>query len=172
MHPSPPVLLLLFNRIGATRQLMQALAQRRPNRLFVSADGPRLGRPDDLAKCDEVHRLATKVDWPCEIHTLFRPINIGLAAAVITAITWFFDQVDHGVILEDDCIPSSDFLPFADEMLRRYADQSEIMHVSGVNMCPGGSRTGSSYHYATLGHIWGWATWRRAWNLFDPHLSN
>lgn len=163
---------MVFNRLEPTRQLMQALAAARPAQLFVAADGPRLGYPRDSEQCAAVRHLATHVDWPCEVSTLFRPINVGLQSAVISAISWFFEHVDHGVILEDDCIPAADFLPFAGEILRQYADDAHIMHVSGVNMAPGRSPGRCSYHFATLGHIWGWATWRRAWQRFDPFLTH
>lgn len=170
--PSPPVLALVFNRPAVTRRLLAALRAGRPAQLFVSADGPRHGHPADRDRCRETRQLVGEVDWPCEVRTLFRERNAGLQAAVVSAIDWFFDHVSAGIVLEDDCLPSPDFFPFAGELLDRYAEASQVMHVSGLNMRPGDAFGCCSYGFASVGHIWGWATWRRAWRLYDPTLAD
>ncbi len=172
---TPPVLLLVFNRPAVVRQLLSALRGQRPRRVYVSADGPRAGHSDDGARCalvlEEVQR---GIDWPCEVQTLSRATNVGLQQAVVSGIDWFFSHESAGVILEDDCVPASDFLRFAGEMLERYADVPEVMHVSGLTMRTprsGVPSNAASYHFAQAGHVWGWATWRRAWQRFDPTFA-
>ena len=171
-QPSPPVLVLLFNRPEVTRRLLDAVAVGRPADLFVAADGPRAGYPGDEELCGQTRKLVDDLPWSCRVHRLFRDSNIGLQGAVTSALDWFFDQVEAGIVLEDDCIPTPDFFPFAGEMLERYADVPRVMHISGLNMKPEEQFSPDSYFFAGVGHIWGWATWRRAWRLNDPDMTD
>lgn len=169
---SPPVLLLVFNRPDVARRLLDAVGAARPARLFVAADGPRPGRPEDEARCAATRAVFSHVEWPCELQTLYRDTNLGLQAAVISAITWFFTHVEAGLIFEDDCLPAPDLFPFAGELLDRFAGDPQIMHISGLNMQPDETFSPHSYFFARVGHIWGWATWRRAWQRYDVRMSD
>lgn len=169
---APPILLVVFNRPEVSRQLVDALRSVRPRDLFVAGDGPRAGHPTDTARVAQTRRIIDEIDWDCRVRTRYQPRNIGLQAAMIGAIDWFFGYVDAGIILEDDCIPAPAFFPFVGEMLDRYANHSEVMHVSGLNMDPDRRVSSRSYWFTEVGHIWGWATWRRAWQRFDRNLSN
>jgi glycosyltransferase involved in cell wall biosynthesis len=167
----PPVLVVLFNRPDVTEQLVDSLRAVRPSLLFVSLDGPRTSHPADVERCSMVRACMDRVDWPCEIRVLRHAHNVGLQSAMIEAIDWFLGQVDAGVILEDDCLAHPDFFAFAGEMLERHRTDGRVMAVSALNMDPEPRTSGESYFFASGGHIWGWATWRRAWAGFDPHLS-
>lgn len=168
---SPPVLLLVFNRPEVTARLLDAVRAARPERLFIAADGPRRDRPEDAGRCEATRRVFDAIDWPCRVERLFREDNVGLDLAVISGISWFFTQVDAGVILEDDCLPAPELFPYSHELLGRYADNERVMHVSGLNMRPETAFSPHSYFFTRAGHIWGWATWRRAWDRFDRGMS-
>jgi hypothetical protein len=101
------------------------------------------------------------------VHTLFRQHNLGCAAAVSNAINWFFSQVEEGIILEDDCMPDPSFYNFCMELLEHYRHDTRIMHIGGSNYQAGITRGSASYYFSRYAHIWGWATWRRAWDLYD-----
>src|SRR5688572_20906804 len=103
---TPPVLFLVFNRPDTTARAFEAIRSARPARLYVAADGPRVGRAGEAERCAEARRIATAADWPCEIRTLFRDRNLGCRLGVSTAIDWFFEHEQEGIILEDDCVPS------------------------------------------------------------------
>ena len=167
----PPVLLLVFNRPDVARRLFDAVSVTRPTLLFIAADGPRPDRPADDLLCSETRDVFRRIDWPCQVHTLYRETNLGLTTAVISAISWFFDHVEAGIILEDDCLPAPDFFRFAGELLDRYGSDPQVMHISGLNMEPGTHFSPNSYFFTQVGHIWGWATWRRAWRLYDVTMS-
>ena len=109
---SIPVLFVIFNRPDTTRQVFEAIRNVRPPKLYVAADGPRKSFPADANKVEEVRRIATQIDWPCEVKTLFREENIGCKMAVSESISWFFDNEEMGIILEDDCLPHHDFFHF------------------------------------------------------------
>jgi hypothetical protein len=110
------------------------------------------------------------VDWPCEVHTLFREFNLGCREAVSSAITWFFKNELEGIILEDDCLPNPTFFPYCAELLERYRNEPKIAMISGDNFQKQ-PFSDESYYFSRITHIWGWATWRRAWALYDKELS-
>jgi hypothetical protein len=161
-----PILLVVFNRPDTTQTVFRSIRSARPRQLFVAADGPRPTVDGEKEKCDEARRLATQADWPCAVTTAFRERNAGLASSMSAAITWFFENVSAGIILEDDCVPSSSFYRFCAELLGFYETNPTVMHISGDNFQYGRVRGGGSYYFSRYAHCWGWATWRRAWQRF------
>ncbi len=167
-----PVLFVVFNRPNHTQQSFDAIRAARPSRLYIAADGPRPNRADDLEKVSAVRDIVRNVDWDCEVKRLFREKNLGCGLAVSEAITWLFKHEECGIILEDDCMPSKSFFKFCAEMLHKYADDTRIMHVSGYNEYPDFQADSlNSYFFSNYGNIWGWATWRRAWDHYDFHVK-
>lgn len=165
-----PVLLVIFNRAEHTRRVVEALRQAKPLRLFVAADGPRPDRPEDIEKCRLAREAATAIDWPCEVNTRFLQTNAGCGPAVSSAITWFFEHVEHGVILEDDCVPHPHFFRFCAELLERYAEDERIMRITGLSPYPARDYP-YDYHFSHRFHCHGWGTWRRAWKHFSYDLE-
>ena len=84
----------------------------------------------------------------------------------------FFENVEEGIILEDDCLPHPDFFRFCVEMLERYRQNNKIMHISGDNFQFWKKYGSSSYYFSQIAHIWGWATWRRAWKYYNFKLPD
>jgi hypothetical protein len=172
MSLETPVLFMVFNRPHTARRVLAAIRQARPRRLFVAADGPRSHRSGDYEQCQAVRDLLRDgIDWDCELHTLLRQDNLGCKLAISSAINWFFEQVDEGIILEDDTVPSPDFFPFCASLLERYRHNPAVMHVSGDNFQFGRRRGLASYYYSIYNHNWGWGSWRRAWKLYDGQMS-
>jgi hypothetical protein len=166
-----PVLFLVFNRPGPTARVFEAIRQAQPAKLYVAADGPRPGREEDVEKCRQTREIASRVDWACEVKTLFRDENLGCKRAVSSAIDWFFASVGEGIILEDDCLPEGSFFRFCEELLHHYRHDERVMMISGNNRL-GQWDAGTSYHFSKIGAIWGWATWKRAWALYDVHMAD
>jgi hypothetical protein len=166
-----PVLFLIFNRPEPTRQVFEAIRAYQPSRLYIAADGPRPEKSSEWSRCAEARSIVTQLDWECELRTLFRDENLGCGTAVSEAITWFFDQEEEGIILEDDCLPDPSFFPFCEEMLERYRDAPQVGSVSGDNFLPRSLRLGQPYGFSKYVQIWGWATWRRFWKAYDFKLS-
>jgi hypothetical protein len=166
------VLFVIFNRPETTRIVFEAIRQARPPRLYVSADGPRPQVDNDEIRCDEARAVIKKVDWPCEVRTLFREGNLGCGKALSSGITWFFDHEAEGIILEDDCLPSESFFGYCQELLCRYRNDTRVMHIGGNNFLRGWTNDGNvSYYFSLSGHIWGWASWARAWKKYDFSIS-
>ncbi len=168
-----PVLLLTFNRPDTTAQVLEAIRGARPERLFIAADGPRTHVPQDAEKVAETRALIDRmVDWHCTVEKRYSDVNQGCRVGVSEAITWFFDHVEEGIILEDDCVPHPDFFGYCTELLDRYRDDPRVVNIAGdnsVGLTP--TDTTSSYCFVRQSLIWGWATWRSAWDRYDADLD-
>jgi hypothetical protein len=155
---NPPVLLLLFNRPALAAQVFEAIREARVSRLFIAVDGPRATHPSDVKNCADCRAFASMVDWPCEVRTLHRENNLGCLAAVTGALDWFFDEVEEGIILEDDCVPDPSFFTYCACLLERYRDDPRVLTIGGNNMGHGPLEL--SYGFTPFMNMWGWATWR------------
>ncbi len=167
-----PVLFVIFNRPETTRQVFEAIRKARPPRLFVVADGPRADRDGEKELVEATRKIATAIDWPCVLKTRFSPTNQGCRNGVSSAVDWFFQEVEEGIILEDDCVPGSEFFRFCQEMLDRYRHDERVMSISGCNMQLGRHPVQDSYYFSRYVHIWGWASWRRAWKWYDVDMKD
>jgi len=167
-----PLLFLIFNRPDTTQQVFDEIRKAQPAQLFVAADGPRKNQVADYELCKKTREIIRQVDWDCRVFTRFQDENLGCRHAVSSAITWFFSNVEEGIILEDDCIPDQSFFRFCQELLEKYRDDERIMMVSGNNFQFGKRRTNYSYYFSKYFHIWGWATWKRAWNYYDVDMKS
>jgi len=173
MRYSVPVLLIAFNRPDHTSRVLEALRPLQPQALFVAADGPRQGHPTDAARCASVRQIISEqIDWPCRIQTRFSPINLGCRTAVEQAIDWFFTEVEEGVILEDDVLPSRDFFWYCEELLERYRFDQRVGSISANCFMPKAASLQESYCFSAYTHSWGWATWRRAWSCYDKGMAD
>lgn len=168
-----PILFVVFNRPETTRPVFEEIRKRRPAFLYIAADGPRPGRPDDTERCREVRKIVADVDWPCEVKTLFSEKNLGCKVAESSAFNWFFKNVEMGICLEDDILPDQSFFPYCEELLERYKDDERVMHISGDNFQQNNPQFSckESYYFSQIPHVWGFASWRRAWNLYDVQIK-
>lgn len=165
------VALLIFNRPDTTARVFEAIAKAKPSKLLVVADGPRPDRLGEADKCAQTRAIIDNVDWDCEVITNFSAINLGCKKRVASGLDWIFEQVEEAIILEDDCLPEHSFFRFSDEMLERYRLNERVGMVSGGNLQFGQSRGNASYYFSRYTHIWGWATWRRAWKHYDRDMA-
>ena len=164
-----PILFAAFNRPEPTKKVFAEIKKIKPKKLFITIDGPR--NDEEKKKVDEVKKIVSDIDWPCKVKTLFRDKNLG-CKSVVLAISWFFDQVEEGIIIEDDCLPTPDFFKFCSELLDKYKNDERIMHIAGYNFQRGWKRDEYSYYFSNYPYMWGWATWRRAWKKYDIHMKN
>ncbi|MDB5018482.1 MAG: hypothetical protein JWQ84_3314 [Mucilaginibacter sp.] len=164
------VLFVIFNRPDTTRRVFDQIKAAEPKRLYVAADAPRKDHLHDIVLCREAREIATAIDWNCELKTLFRDENAGCRDGVSDAINWFFDQEEEGIILEDDCLPANSFFKFCDVLLEKYRHDTRIRHITGCNLQLGKKWGEYSYYFSNRIHVWGWASWKRAWNDYDKDL--
>lgn len=167
-----PVALLIFNRPDTTGQVFARIRQARPRQLLVVADGPRLNRTGEAAACAAARAIIDEVDWPCDVQTNYSAVNLGCKRRVSSGLDWVFQTVEEAIILEDDCVPHPSFFRYCAELLDRYRDDERVMHIGGSNFQFGRRQGSASYYFSRYAHVWGWASWRRAWQHYDVSLGN
>lgn len=165
-----PVAFVLFRRPDRTRRVFEAIRRARPRRLFLIADGPRPGVAEEQLGCEQARAVVEEVDWTCEVTRDFSDANVGLKHRLPSGLDGVFREVDRAIVLEDDCLPHETFFRFCDELLDRYAAQERVMHIAGSQLMRNPPPLQASYHLSRYVHVWGWATWRRAWRHFDVQL--
>lgn len=168
---TPPVLVVAFNRPDVTSRVVDRIKAAEPPAVYASVDGPRSWAPQDEAGCAAVRELFEPERWECPVHHRFSTTNLGVRTHVPGAVSWFFDDVEAGVILEDDCLVDPTFFAFCDELLERHRDDPTVMHVGASNFQPPDRRVDASYYRSRFSHNWGWATWRDAWAHNDTALA-
>ena len=172
MSMDTPVLLIVWRRPQTLRQVIDAIRPVAPTRLFVACDGPNPERSGEAEKVAATRALIeSEIDWPCQIERFYSDVNQGCSIGPIRAITWFFDQVEEGIILEDDCVPHPDFFPYCTTLLERYRHDTRVWCISGNNFQNGLWRGDGSYYFSRYNHCWGWASWRCCWQQYDADLS-
>jgi hypothetical protein len=168
-----PILLITFNRPNHTRQVFEEIKKQKPKFLFVFQDGAREGNETDKEKCEAVRAIFEEpLDWECELHTNFSTVNLGCGPGPAAGISWFFENVEHGIIFEDDAVPAPHFFGYAAELLEQYKNESSIkvigsMHLDGKQYGEG------SYHFSMVNrNLCAWATWKRTWQAFDYNMQD
>jgi hypothetical protein len=160
-----PVLFIGFARPDLTKRVLRAIEAAQPQRLYVSLDAAR-DDVDEQGRADEVAALIDAIDWQCEVFTNRNPVNLGPGAGPRAAVNWFFSQEESGIILEDDCLPNTSFFSLCTELLERYRDTPEVMAISGTSFAADAVPFSASYAFSRYVTMWGWASWRRAWDQY------
>ncbi|HVS53828.1 MAG TPA: FkbM family methyltransferase [Opitutaceae bacterium] len=164
-----PVVLILFRRPEPTRQVWAKIRAARPEKLFLIADGPR--NAAERESCAAARAVTETVDWPCDVRRNFSDANLGCRERVFSGLDWVFEQAEEAIILEDDCVPDPSFFPFCAELLARYRDDPRVTTIGANNFQAGRKFGPASYYFSAHAHIWGWATWRRAWQRCDKSMA-
>jgi hypothetical protein len=165
------VAFLIFNRPETTKRVFAEIAKAKPRKLFVVADGPRRNQPGEDERCEATRKVLSKIDWECELLADYADTNMGCRDRISSGIDWVFSEVEEAIFLEDDCLPHPTFFRFCDELLEKYRNDERIMAISGDNFQFGKKTTDYSYYFSRFTHIWGWASWRRAWSHYDVNMS-
>lgn len=163
-----PILLMVFNRYKETSVVVNALREIKPKMLFIASDAPRDKCANDEDKVSKVRSIFDNIGWECEIHKLYQERNQGCRFGPEKGITWFFNNVKEGIILEDDCCPHNDFFSFCKWGLNKYRDEKRVWHINGNNFdAPRSLYAGKSYAFTSLPQVWGWATWSDRWKHYQ-----
>lgn len=163
-----PILLVFFNRPEKFKMVFDEIKKIKPTQLYLYQDGPRLNNQCDIEKIRLCREIIQDIDWECEIHTLFQEQNVGCDPSGYKAHSWFFSNVDYGIVLEDDCVPSSGFFDLCEYALPKYKNDDRISMISGMNLLGLSKKIEYPYFFSAHGGIWGWASWARFYKLCDP----
>lgn len=176
-----PILLITFNRPDHTRRVLSEILKQEPLSLYVCQDGAREGNENDRIKCQEVRDVINELTAPYAVehkdytlHTLYQPHNLGCGPGPAAGITWFFENVEMGIIMEDDCLPSETLMAFEAELLEKYKDDERISLITGTNALSKWRSYRYDYIFSKTGGMTmgSWASWRRAWKHFDWEIKS
>lgn len=166
-----PVLLVLYNRVEETHNLFQMIRKIKPEKLYVAADGANKNIPIDYQMCLKT-RAVIMPEWKCEIKFLFHDEHLGKSKNIHQAVSWMFEEEEEGIILFDDTLPNLDFFHYCEQLLEKYRDTPEIMHIGANYLERKKKYLKNSYHYTAYSFIWGFATWKRAWQGFELEIKS
>ena len=166
------ILVAAWRRPDKVRQVINNLRNEKPSKLYMACDGPDLSREGEKERVEATRSVIDQeIDWDCDVKKLYSVNNLGCFKGITSAINWFFENEEEGIILEDDCIPHKDFFPYCEELLEKYKEDNRVWNISGSNFQNGLQRGDGSYYFSKYFHCWGWATWRKSWINFDSQLS-
>ena len=163
-----PVVFIIFNRPDTTQKVFDEIKKVKPKKLFVISDGPR--KPSEEKLCVETRKIIDGVDWECEVLKNYSDKNLGLKERISSGLNWVFNNTEEAIILEDDCVPDQSFFKFCEEMLDRYRGNKNIMMIGGSNPLKD-FEIENAYTFSKYYQIWGWATWKRAWDKYDIDMK-
>ncbi len=183
---STPILLITFNRPAHTRCVLERILEAKPQELYVFQDGARVGNENDVQKCTEVRQTIDKLwnnyiyslqEEPKEqnaptIHRYYSDTNLGCGPGPAAAISWFFSQVEQGIIIEDDAVPHPDFWGYCEELLVKYKDDDSVRAIGSMHLDNKTYGDGSYYFSMMNRTLCAWATWAQAWKDFDFYHRN
>ena len=173
-----PILLITFNRPDHVRQVLTEILKQNPQDLYVCQDGARENNTIDCAKCQEVREVINELtstyaisNKEFRLHTLYQDMNLGCGPGPAAGISWFFNQVEMGIILEDDAVPHPDFFEYATILLEKYKDDESVRAIGSMKLYDEKFGDGSYYFSMMNRTLCAWASWRRAWNYFDYEMK-
>jgi len=170
-----PIALFVYNRPWHTRQTLESLASNDladQSILYVFSDGPKnIDNNEDLHKVNEVRTLIKSRLWCKEVHLIESETNRGLANSVIRGVTEIVNKFGIVIVLEDDLLLSNGFIKYMNDALSKYILDDKVMQISGYNFPIRNIPQNNSAFFTSMASSWGWATWKRAWNLFDKFAT-
>lgn len=166
-----PILFLIFNRPEETFKSFEAIIKYQPDRLFIASDGPRKYKTgEEEVVINLRNKIIDSITWPCSVYTFFRNENLGCKNSIFSSISWFFNSVDYGIVLEDDCLASSDFFSLCEIALPYYENDFNIGSICGFNRFSF-PFISQPFIFSKYFNSWGWATWKSRWSNFDLNLN-
>jgi len=165
-----PILFAFYIREDTTIKVFEKIAEIKPAKLYLSSDGA-ISQNDQSIVNNLRNKILSMIDWPCIVSKKFNESNLGCGIGMSSAVSWFFENEESGIILEDDCLPSQSFFEYCEELLKFHKDDPEIWHISGCvffkkeNYIP-------SYYYSVYPGMWGWATWANKWKKYKFNMSD
>ena len=165
-----PVLYITFCRPEYARQSFDAIKRAQPRKLYFYSNKAREDRPDEVKRNEEVRAFVKEIDWNCDLHTFFREEYVDVFTSLWGALDWFFDNVNEGIIIEEDVVTCPAFYEYMTTLIEKFRDNKNIWIISGNNALPKCSQKNLSYFPTRFADIYGWATWADRWHSLDREM--
>lgn len=162
-----PIALFVYNRLPHTRQAIDALrrnALAAATDLIVFSDGPRDRESEPAVR--EVRQFIGGIAGFRSVRIVERPANLGLANSIIGGVTEVCGEFGRVIVLEDDLITAPSFLRFMNDALNFYDAEERVGSIHGY-WYPVDRKVPETF-FLRGASCWGWATWSRAWRMFEP----
>ena len=172
INKTAPIVLFVYNRPMHVQQTVEALKQNRlseQSELFIFSDAPRTEAQEEKVK--EVRRYIHQITGFKSVKIVERKTNFGLARSVIEGVSKVIQEYGRVIVLEDDLQVSPYFLDFMNSALDTYESEDKVMHISGY-MFPIDDLDLPETFFLRGASCWGWATWARAWKMFESDSKN
>jgi hypothetical protein len=163
-----PIALFTFKRYWHLQQTVESLKKNSfaaDSELFIFRDGPR--SDEDLAGSQAVREFCKTISGFKSIIIHERARNMGLARSIITGVTELINKYGRVIVLEDDMVTSPHFLRYMNEALNLYRDEDRVISIHGYNY-PAEAQFPETF-FLRGADCWGWATWKRGWDLFESN---
>lgn len=151
---SIPVLLIGFNRPDLIKNQLALLASLNINKIYVAIDGGRNTKEQSL--CDQSVKAVQNFKFNGEKHLKYRNYNLGCGLGVVSALDWFYSLEEFGIVLEDDCVPTSDTFRYFEENIQKIITDPHLGMLSAHNPC----KETRTEIYSSYIFINGWMTTR------------
>ena len=171
MQNLAPIALFVYNRPQHTERTVKFLQQNElalESRLFIFSDGPKTVA--DKEKVQEVRSFIRKIDGFKSVELIEGKENKGLANSIIEGVNRLTKEYGQIIVFEDDLISSPYTLTYFNEALNRYRNEEKVMHI-GAYMYPLVAQNLPESFFYRAATSWGWATWERAWQHFEPNID-
>jgi len=171
MQNLAPIALFVYNRPQHTERTLKFLQQNElaaDSRLYIFSDGAKT--ENDIDKVEEVRAIINKIDGFKSVKIIEKKENAGLANSVIAGVSQLIKDYGRVIVFEDDLVSSPYTLTYFNDALIRYQDEEKVMHI-GAYMYPLKSENLPQSFFFRAATSWGWATWARAWEHFEPNID-
>ena len=166
-----PIAFIIYKRLNTTERVFRIIQLIKPKKIYLIADGPKSDSESTL--CKNVRSFVeSNIDWDCQPIKIYSENNLGCAKRVQTGLDHVFKLEQMAIILEDDTLPNPSFFQFCEELLLRYAKNEQVAHISGCNLYQDLFKAKESYCFSSIINIWGWATWKRAWEKYHINMPS
>jgi len=163
-----PIAFFAYKRPEHTFKALTALSEctfARESILYIFCDGPK--NLEDTINVEKVREVVVSKKWCGEVNIIARDNNAGLANSVIDGVSRLCDEFDRVIVIEDDLIVAKGFLEYMNRALNIYADYPQVMQISGHCFPFRHNHNAESAFFMPISTSWGWATWKRAWDMFN-----
>jgi hypothetical protein len=161
-----PIALFVYNRLEHTLKTVEALKKNKlapASELIIFSDG--FKNEADKIKVDEIRKYLKSINGFKTVKIVEKDKNYGLAKSIIAGVTEVVNEYEKIIVLEDDLLTSPYFLKYMNEALDFYKDNQAVISISGYAY-PVKTKLPETY-FLRGADCWGWATWKRGWNLFE-----
>lgn len=170
MSTSLPLLITAHKRPKSFLAVVEAVLEYGPSKLYISIDGAR--NKDELGLVQECIQIAIDVQKNnSNVLLNINDANKGCRSAMRLAIDWFFQAEEKGIVLEEDCLPHSDFFRFCEETLVAFESNKKVMGITGDNSSLIKTSPSFCHGFCRQSLVWGWASWRDRWSQYRPNFE-